>query len=494
MAGTMAFGRQTTASGGHMKLAARWLSDEERLLLIDEAYGLLERVGMKFGAGKALGLLAAAGADVDRDTGVARLPRQLVAEALGHCRRDVLLAGATPDDDVLLDGARAHFVPSGAPTHVLDMDTGEHRASTLEDQRRSAIVADAMPVVDVMWMLVSATDAPERERLFRGYDTSLCWSDKHVQDEVTDLRQVEVLMRMMEVVCGGLEEFRRRPRASVVCCTSSPLAVGTDLLDASVEVARYGMPVVIYPMPIAGGTAPVTVAGTVAMNVAEFLGANVPFQLAAPGAPVIMGGGATLLDMKSGTFAFGAVESALMVAACAEVARELGVPVLCPGLASDAKYAGAQAGYEKALKGLVTVSAGADLVTGGIGLLSGAGLMSLPQIVIDAEIAEMILRLVAGAEFAPATIMAEAIARVGFAGNYLREKETSRRLRAGEVFQPSISTRLSIEGWRARGRTEVDDAAERVRAILAEADARGPKLAGDKADALDAIIRDAAGA
>ncbi len=178
-----------------------------------------------------------------------------------------------------------------------------------------------------------------------------------------------------------------------------------------------------------------------------------------------------------------------MVAACAEVAHELGVPVLCPGLASDAKYGGVQAGYEKALKGLVTVSAGADLVTGGVGLLSGAGLMSLPQIVIDAEIAEMITRVVEGAEFSPATIMAEAIERVGFRGSYLSEKETSRRLRAGEVFQPQISTRLSIEGWRTRGRNEVDDAADRVRAILAEADARGPKLADDKAAALTADRR-----
>jgi trimethylamine---corrinoid protein Co-methyltransferase len=475
-----------------MRLTARWLSDEERHLLIEEAYGLLERMGMRFGAGKALATLAAAGADVDREAGVARLPRQLVAEALSRCPRRVLLAGATPADDVLLDGARSHFVPSGAPTHVLDMDTGEHRVSTLEDQRRSAIVADAMPIVDVMWNLVAATDVPDDRRLLQGYATALLWSDKHSQDEVTDPWQVEPVMRMMEIVCGSLDEFRRRPRVSVVCCTSSPLAVDAGFLDVNIEIARYGMPILIYPMPIAGGTAPITVAGTVAMNVAEFLGATTAIQLSAPGTPVMMGAGASLLDMKAGTFSFGALETALMVAACAEAAHELGVPVLCPGLGTDAKYAGVQAGYEKALKGLVAVSAGADLVTGGIGLLSGAGLMSLPQIVIDAEIAEMVARVVAGAEVSPATVMAEAIERVGFSGSYLSEKETSRRLRAGDIFLPLISTRLSIEGWRSRGRTEVDDAADRVRAILADADARGPKLAEDKAAALAAIV--AAGA
>jgi trimethylamine--corrinoid protein Co-methyltransferase len=470
-----------------MRLSAQWLGDEERELIIDEAYGLLERMGMRFGAGRALATLATAGADVDREAGVARLPRQLVAEALSRCPREVLLAGATPADDVLLDGARSHFVPSGAPTHVLDMETGDYRVSTLEDQRQSAVVADAMSIVDVMWMLVAATDVPDAERAFRSYATSLRWSDKHVQDEVTDLGQVETLMRMMEVVCGDLDEFRRRPRVSVVCCTSSPLAIDRDFLDANLEVARYGTPILIYPMPIAGGTAPITVAGTVAMNVAEFLGTNTAIQLAAPGTPVMLGAGASLLDMKAGTFSFGALETGLMVAACSEVAHELGVPVLCPGLGTDAKYGGIQAGYEKALKGLVAVSAGADLVTGGIGLLSGANLMSLPQIVIDAEIAEMISRLVAGAEVSSATVMAAAIERVGFSGSYLSEKETSRRLRAGEVFLPQIATRLSIEGWRACGRSEVDEASDRVRAILAEADARGPKLAADKVEALEAI-------
>ena len=175
-------------------------------------------------------------------------------------------------------------------------------------------------------------------------------------------------------------------------------------------------------MPIAGGTSPITVAGTVTMNVAEFLGTNAVIQLAAPGTPVLMGAGASLLDMKAGTFSFGALETALMVAACAEVAHELGVPVLCPGLGTDAKYGGIQAGYEKALKGLATAAAGADLVTGGIGLLSGAGLMSLPQIVIDAEIAEMIARLTAGADISASSVMAEAIERVGFSGSYLSER------------------------------------------------------------------------
>jgi trimethylamine:corrinoid methyltransferase-like protein len=167
------------------------------------------------------------------------------------------------------------------------------------------------------------------------------------------------------------------------------------------------------------------------------------------------------------------------------------VPSLAPGLATDAKYAGIQAGYEKALKGLIVAAAGSDLMTGGVGLLSGAGIMSLPQIVIDAEMATMIHRLLAGAEISSETVLAESIARRRFKGDYLKEKDTARRLRAGEVFVPEIASRLALEHWQAAGADEVAAASARVRELVAAADARGPVLPAETIARLDAIAAEA---
>ena len=473
-----------------MRARVEWLSAPERSSIIEEALGVLAKTGLRLGVCQALNELEATAAQVDRQTGVVRLPRDLVESTVARLPRHVLLAGATPADDCLLDGA-IHFVPSGSPTVTLDFETGAYRSSTLEDVRRSTIVADAMPAVDILWSLVSATDLPEDKRDFAGLLTILAWSNKHLQDEVTQPWQVEPVLALLETLCGGLEAFRERPRLSFVCCTTSPLSVDGALLDATIGVARHGAPILIYPMPIAGATAPVTVAGTVVMNVAEFLGIATVIELAAPGAPLIMGAGTSLLDMKATTFSFGALETALMCVACVEVAHELGVPVLAPGLASDAKYGGIQAGYEKALKGFAVASAGADLITGGIGLLSGAGIMSLPQIVIDAEIAAMIRRLLGETEISPQTMMAEAITRVGFRGDYLKERETARRLRCGEQFLPEIATRLSLEAWQTGGKDEVRVASDRVREILAVANERGPVLPPETVARLDGIVDEA---
>jgi len=471
-----------------MRARVTWLEDGEGRLLYEEALRVLERRGMKFGPCRALDQLAAAGAQVDRQAGVARLSGELVERALAACPRDVLLAGATPEDDCALDGS-PHFVPSGTATHTVDFETGAYRASTVEDLRRSTIVCDALEPVDIMWATVTGTDVPEEQRTLNDLVTMLRHTGKHVQHEITREAEVAPLLRIAEVLAGDLGQFRHRPRLSIVCCTSSPLHVDGAFLDACIAAASAGVPVLIYPMPIAGANAPLTVAGAIVMNVAEFLGAATAFQVAQPGTPLIMGAGASLLDMRSATFSFGALEAGQMAAACVEIAHhELGVPVLAPGLATDAHYAGIQAGYEKALKGLVVASAGADLITGGIGLLNGANTMSLPQMIIDAEIAEMIRRLLREVEISPTTAMSEAIERLGFDGNYLGEKETRRRLRAGEQFLPTIAQRLSFEQWRAKGSDEYREAVARVRQIIAEAAHREPLLTDAQERELTAIV------
>lgn len=471
-----------------MRAQVTWLEAGERRLIYEEALGILERRGMRFGPCRALDRLAAAGALVDREAGVARLPGELVERALALCPHEVLLAGATPDDDCLLDGS-IHFAPSGTPTHTLDFETGAYRSSTVEDLRRSTIVCDAMDAVDIMWATVTGGDCPEGQRTLSDCVTMLRNTRKHVQHEIVRPEEVAPMVRVAEIVSGSLAEFRRRPRISIVCCTSSPLHVDGAFLDICIEAAACGMPVLVYPMPIAGANAPITVAGTVVMNVAEFLGAATAIQVVQPGTPLIMGAGAGLLDMKATTFSFGALEGGQMCAACAEVAHhELGVPVLAPGLATDAKYAGIQAGFEKAMKGLVIASAGADIITGGIGLLNGANTMSLPQIVIDAEIATMIRRVLGEVEVSHESAMAEAIERIGFDGTFLGEKETRRRVRAGEHFLPTIATRLSFEQWRERGGSESETAVARVRRLLDEADARGPLLDPAQDRELESVV------
>ncbi len=450
-----------------MRARTTWLSDAEHTLIVDEALALLERVGMRMTGSRALAALAAEGALADLESGVVRFPPALVRQATELTPRDVLLAGATPAHDVLLaDGEPSHFCSSGCGAFILDEVSGERRPSTLADLRAATALLDAVPEVDVIWTTLTANDVPLETRELVGYYAVLTESDKHVTF-VDCPSRVEPLLRILEIVGGDLRSFRARPRFSTLITAASPLQVDGPKLDFHAAMAAHGVPVEVFTVPMAGATAPVTLAGTITLALAEFLGVATAIQALAPGARLLFGASCSIMDMRTAGISYGAPEAGLMAAACVEVGHRLGVPVIVPGMATDAKHAGVQTGYEKGLKALTACAAGADVLSGGVGAIDSVNTLYLPQIVIDAEIAGMVRTLLGDVEVSHDAIMGDMVERVGVGGHFLAEKETRRRIRAGEHFTPAISTRASFDAWTAEGRDEVAAARERAAALLA---------------------------
>lgn len=459
-----------------MRAHMTWLDEAEKRTFVEEALGILERVGVELKGSQALPLLADLGADVDLETGVAHLPPDLVLRSLEGCPRRVLFAGATPEWDVVLDeGEPAHFCSSGCAAFVVDHETGVRRPSTLTDLQAATILLDEVPEVDVMWTTITANDVPVEARELAVAYVVLAEARKHVT-LVDSPSQAGPLLEIMDVLSGGEEAFRERPRFSTLLTAASPLRIDGPLLDFHAATARRGAPVEVYTVPMAGATSPVTLAGTIVQGLAEFLGVATALQTLAPGARVVMGVSGSTMDMRSAGVAYAAPECALMNVACAELAHHIGVPAAVPGLATDAKYSGLQAGYEKALKGLATAGVGADVLSGGVGMIDSVNSLFLPQIVVDAEIVGMIHRILGDVDVRREEMMADMIERVGIGGDFLKEKETARRLRSGEHFMPVISSRQAYDQWVADGRDEVARARQRMDALFAARAERGLPL------------------
>ncbi len=469
-----------------MRAHTTWLNEDEKRLIVEEALDILESVGFRAARSRVLPLLADAGATVDLNAGLVRFPPDLVRAALGRCPRGFLMAAASPEHDVVLaEGRPYRFTPSGCAAKTIDYVTGERRASTLEDVRLATALNDSLPELGLMWTMVSATDVPIERRELVEYYTILRETDKHIT-LVDCPSHVDAVKRIFEVLCGDLERFRERPRVSTLVTAASPLQVDGQVLDVHVAMAECGAPVKVYSMTSAGATSPVTIAGTVTQGVAEFLAIMTMLQVAVPGTKVIFCFGSGILDMRWTTFSIGCLENSMMSAAATEVGHYLGVPTMNPAMSTDARYPGIQAGYEKALKALTVCSANPDLVSGW-GLIDSSSALYLPQIVIDNEIALMVRRMLSEVEVSKSSIMPDAFARAGIGGDFLREKETARRARAGEHFLPQIANRLSYERWQESGATE-DDAARAVidRVMAARADRR-PGLSADQLVELAAI-------
>jgi trimethylamine---corrinoid protein Co-methyltransferase len=444
-------------------------SAAERDLIVESALALLERTGVRMKGAAALDALEARGAVVDREAGTARMPADLVRGALAALPDRLLFAGAVPERDVVLDRRGGPFFnPSGCHAKTLDHRTGLLRPSSLQDVREGTAVMDETPEIDVMWTFATANDVTDDRRELTEYHTYLTNTSKPLVfvDCPTD---TEATVRIMDVLGDGLEGYRRRPRLGVVCAARSPLEVNGALLDTTCRFAELGSPVLLYSMPISGATGPITLAGMLTLLWAEILGLVTAVQSVAPGAAVLACCGPGVLDMRSSTLSLGCPENTLMGVASVEIGHSLGLPVHNSGLSTDALHLGVQAGYEKGLKVLPAALAGADLLSGGFGALGSSSVWHLPMVPVDAEIAALVRRIVAGSAISAETIMLDVIERVGIAGDYLRERVTRERVRSGEHFAPSVGTRLAFEQWAAEGRQETDVARERVEQVLAGA-------------------------
>ena len=154
-----------------------------------------------------------------------------------------------------------------------------------------------------------------------------------------------------------------------------------------------GVPAQMVSMPLAGGAAPVTLIGSVVQHAAECLSGIAIHQLASPGSPIVWGGAPAILDMRSGTTPMGAVETAMIDAAYAQVGKSLGLPTHTYLVGSDAKLVDAQAGMESATGAVIAALAGVDLVSGA-GMLDTLLCQSAEKLVVDAEAISSALRLV----------------------------------------------------------------------------------------------------
>ena len=103
-----------------------------------------------------------------------------------------------------------------------------------------------------------------------------------------------------------------------------------------------------------------------------------------------------------------------------------------------------------------------------MGMLDMGMTLSFQQLMIDHEIARMILRVVQGIPVNSEHLALDVISQVGIGGHFMSEDHTMNHFRT-EAVEPLLFARDNYDGWINRGKPEVKAiATEHVRKILAE--------------------------
>jgi trimethylamine--corrinoid protein Co-methyltransferase len=428
---------------------------------------VLERTGIHVENERARAIYQQGGARVDGRR--VYLTEEMVGRALEQVPARVLLAGRDPEQDVVLEGKRVYAGTGGSPTWILDPGADTVRRATLQDLADLVRLVDALAHCDFVVVPIHPTDVPEDEVPINRFYASWSNTTKHVMGGVGSVAGARQVAEAAALIAGGAEALRERPIVSAITSWMvSPLHLDTGVTEILIEWCERGLPVALSSAPMAGSTAPVTLAGSLVQLNAEQLSGVVLTQLVRPGTPVLAGYIPGVADMRTGGYLGGAIEFGMMQAGAAQLAHFYQVPIYCSGGMTDAKVPDAQAGYEKMATFMLAAMAGCNYIHHAFGMVKNMNSASLEQAVIDNEIVGIAMRALRGIDVTEATLATEAIDRVGPGGHYLMDDHTVRFMRS-ELFYPPLGDRQNRSTWEQRGRQDTRArAVARVEELLQE--------------------------
>ncbi|MBN1314619.1 MAG: trimethylamine methyltransferase family protein [Anaerolineales bacterium] len=464
----------------------RVLSDSQ----IDDVHSasleILWRTGTRIHNQDALDLLIKAGAPVT-DGNLVRLSPHLVEWAIRTAPSRVVLANREGKRVLFLEGNNTYYGTGSDCPNILDSETGERRPVKKVDVEKGMWICDALPNIDFVMSMGLVSDVPVKTSDRHQYEAMLLNTVKPIIFTAHDLAGIRDIVEMSAIAVGGMDELRKNPNLILYAEPVTPLEHSQESIEKFLYMVENGLPVMYTPGMLKGGTAPITVAGCIALANAESLAGLLIAQLKREGAPVVLGGGALVMDLRTTVSCYGAPELQLAGAALADMANHYGLPRFSSAGASDSKIVDQQAMIEGTISAMVQALCGANLVHD-VGFLESGLTSSYEMLVAMDEVIAMVKTIMQGAEINTDTLAVDVIDRVGPGGNFLTEKHTVKYMRGG--WFPTLMDRQNYVSWEADGKKSMGDRLKiKVQKILNEH--KPAALEPDALNAIKAIVRKA---
>jgi len=405
--------------------------------ILGEAFQLIEDPGVRV-APYVEDLLRSAGVTVKE--GVAHIPEPLARRLLELVPREFWLHDRLGKPAVQYGADHVHFDPGSSCLNILDPETQQPRPAISADLVRMVQVAEMLPQFAAQSTAMVCNDVPQEIGDWYRLLLVLWYSEKPVVTGAFSASSLHTLIDLLAIASGGRETLCRHPRAIFDVCPSPPLNWSEFASQNLVDLARAGIPAEIVSMPLAGATAPVTLAGSVVQHAAECISGITIHQLAQPGAPIVWGGAPAIFDMRTGKTPMGAIETAMLDVACAEAGKSLGLPTHAYMVAGDGRVIDAQVEMESGMSAVLGALTGINMISGA-GMLDFLACHSIEKLVIDAEAIASAQRLIEGIEPRGESLAVAMFAQAGLHGDFLKLKETRSLFRQEQHFPSAVIDR-----------------------------------------------------
>ncbi|MBU1158891.1 MAG: trimethylamine methyltransferase family protein [Candidatus Thermoplasmatota archaeon] len=453
-------------AGGQINI----LSEEQIGLVHENTLHLLTKPGVRVASEIVLKLLADGGADVDLGARIARIPEELVEETISKVPKSITLGARDPKREMVAPRkGPPYMATNGTAVYMTDLETGAKRPTMGNDLKDFMTLCDAIDSLDYVWPIVTAHDGPERFHGLNELAIAMHSTTKHIQGEAMSAEEAKDMIRAASLVTGGEDQLAKKPIFSVIQCPICPLEFEKGSVEAVMEFAKAGIPVVSMSMALCGLTAPVALAAAISIVNAENLASFTISQLARKGAPVIYSSESSTMNMKTGEIRYGAREEVLIAAAVAQMAKHYGVPTMVGsfGMGLHGDTPGINVDPSELAFTTMTNLSLTDF-SSGIGGLDQAKGAALEQIIIDTDIWESVREIRNDVEFDDKHFANELISSIGPGGNFLNSPHTIKNMRK-ELFLPNAEKSSIFESYRLNKDQKdiLSKARERVEEILA---------------------------
>ena len=451
------------------------LSKGEIDIIHNQTLDLLEEIGVKVESPEARDFLKENGCVLEQDDHFVKFPQDLVIKNLKTVPDSFSLWGPDGSFQLDIDTKTVNFATVGTPVKIYDPDHKKGiRKTLLSDTIKQIRIVDSLKNIHCSHVDVWPNDVPYLELHWH----AICaWAKNSFKPYgLGCLGRVPSLdmMNLLSIIVGGEEELKKRPRLIGFYNPTSPLIHSQLLLNGLFIFVKYNQPLIIAPAASAGSTAPVTLAGLLVQTNMETLSAIVLTQLINPGAPVFYSSMSAPMDPATGNVAWGSIETGLITAATAQMARFYNIPSRGPGAVTESKCFDIQNGYERFMTLFTSAHAGINYITCA-GTYESSLSEALELLIIDDELCSIVKRGLDGIRVELESLAIEQIKQVAMSGkSYLSLKHTVKNTRK-EIFVPLFSDRDRRGIWQRAGAKEImERAKEKVDKILESQ--KGPGL------------------
>jgi trimethylamine--corrinoid protein Co-methyltransferase len=478
------FAMTQRASRSQAKISMNILGKRQIQTIHAASLKILDQTGVAVHDAAALALLKKAGGRVEGDR--VRMKAVLVDRALKAAPKSIQMYNRAGEPAMRLEGWNSYYGTGSDCPSAIDPDTGRHRRSTKADVGRLALLCDKLAHIDFCMSMGIASDASRLTSYVHQFDAMVRNTSKPILFTAHDAEDMRNILCLAEIVTGGgRRELEKRPRYVHYNEPVSPLHHTPQGVGKLLFCAEHRIPMIYIASPMMGASAPVTMAGCIALANAESLSGLVIHQLKNPGAPFIFGADASVMDMRTMIYSYGAPELQMMDIAFADLAHHYELPFFCIAGATDSKVLDAQAGTGMAVSLLVSALNGCNLIHD-VGYLETGLCCSFESIVLADEIIGMVKRYRAGFEITAETLALDVIDAVGPQGDYLGHAHTLEHFRR-EVWYPQVFDRRRHEAWSADGSPHLDIALRR-KALEVLSAAQPQPFAQGQTQAMDQVL------